>query len=109
MSDQRPTLWRAGCVGTRTSGSEGGGEQTTARKRGMAARLRPYHSIIQRKLLDPNDFDSTAELARALNDFERRYNVIAEPFEWTFTRDDLADLLARLGKRERDPPLALAA
>ena len=29
-------------MGTRTSGAEGGGEQTTARKRGMAARLRPY-------------------------------------------------------------------
>ena len=42
MSDQRPTLWSAGCVGTRTSGAEGGGEQTTARKRGKAARLRPY-------------------------------------------------------------------
>jgi len=54
-------------------------------------------------------FDSTAELARALNDFERRYNEFAEPFDWTFTREDLADLLARLDKRERDPPLALAA
>jgi hypothetical protein len=32
-----------------------------------------YHSIIQRKLLCPNDFESTAELARALNEFERRY------------------------------------
>ena len=45
-----------------------------------------YHSIIQRKLLDPNDFESTAELARALNDFERRYNEVAQPFDWTFTR-----------------------
>ena len=26
--------WRAGCSGTGTSGSEGGGEETTARKRG---------------------------------------------------------------------------
>jgi hypothetical protein len=68
-----------------------------------------YHSIIQRKLLAPNDFHSTAQLARALNDFEQRYNEIAEPFDWTFTRDDLADLLARLDEREHDPPLALAA
>jgi hypothetical protein len=68
-----------------------------------------YHSIIQRKLLDPNDFESTAELARALNDFERRYNEIAEPFDWTFTRDDLADLLDRIDERRHDPPLALAA
>jgi hypothetical protein len=35
-------------VGTRTSGSEGGGEQTTARKRGTAARLRPYLEIVRR-------------------------------------------------------------
>jgi len=70
-----------------------------------------YHSIIQRKLLAPNDFASTAELARALNDFERHYNKIAEPFDWNFTRDDLADLLTRLEdhQREREPPLAYAA
>ena len=47
MIDQRSTLWSAGCVGTRTSGAEGGGEQTTARKRGMAARLRPYIEIVR--------------------------------------------------------------
>ena len=47
MIDQRPTLWSAGCVGTRTSGAEGGGEQTTARKRGTAARLRPYISTVR--------------------------------------------------------------
>jgi hypothetical protein len=35
-------------VGTRTSGSEGGGEQTTVRKRGTAARLRPYIEIVRR-------------------------------------------------------------
>jgi hypothetical protein len=34
-------------VGTRTSGSEGGGGQTTARKRGTAARLRPYIEIVR--------------------------------------------------------------
>ena len=55
-----------------------------------------YHSISQRKLLDPNDFESTAELARALNAFEHHYNQIAEPFAWDFTRQDLAELLARL-------------
>jgi hypothetical protein len=68
-----------------------------------------YHSIIQRKLLAPNDFASTAELARALNDFERRYNEIAEPFAWNFTREDLADLLARLDEDDQGQPLALAA
>jgi hypothetical protein len=70
-----------------------------------------YHSIIQRKLLDPNDFESTAELARALNAFEHHCNQIAEPFAWDFTRQDLAELLARLDEpaREQRAPLALAA
>jgi DDE superfamily endonuclease len=69
-----------------------------------------YHSIIQRKLLDPNDFDSTATLARALNDFERHYNQIAEPFAWTFTRQKLAELLERLDQHaDLQPALALAA
>jgi hypothetical protein len=69
-----------------------------------------YHSIIQRKVLDPNDFDSTAAVARALNEFEHRYNEIAKPFAWNFTRQDLAELLDRLDDHQsRDPPLALAA
>lgn len=96
-------------MGTRTSGSEGGGEQTTARKRGTAARLRPYHSIIQRKLLDPNDFENTAALARALNQFEHRYNEIAKPFAWSFTRKNLTELLDRLEQHQDDLPDQLAA
>ena len=68
-----------------------------------------YHSIIQRKLLDPNDFPNTAALARALNQFERRYNQIAEPFDWSFTRQDLAELLDNLDQHQADPPLQLAA
>ena len=34
-------------MGTRTSGAEGGGGQTTARERGTAARLRPYIEIVR--------------------------------------------------------------
>ncbi|MEO6859475.1 MAG: hypothetical protein ABI323_12965 [Solirubrobacteraceae bacterium] len=61
-------------------------------------RSRPpdYHSIIQRKVLDPNDFQDTAALAKALDDFADRYNQIAEPFVWNFTRAKLAALLKRL-------------
>jgi DDE superfamily endonuclease len=68
-----------------------------------------YHSIIQRKLLDPNAFENTAELARALNEFEHHYNQFAKPFDWSFTRQDLAELLERVDRRQRNPPLALAA
>ncbi|MBD0282303.1 MAG: hypothetical protein ICV69_08945 [Thermoleophilaceae bacterium] len=69
-----------------------------------------YHSIIQRKVLDPNDFESTAEIARTLNEFERHYNQIAKPFDWNFTRQDLAEVLARLDNEpaQRAPPTLAA-
>ena len=66
-----------------------------------------YFSIVQRKVLAPNDFEDVAELARTLNAFERHWNEIAEPFAWTFTRDDLAALITRLAAHE--PQLQLAA
>ncbi len=69
--------------------------------------LEIYFSIVQRKLLEPNDFANLAELARTLNDFERHWNEIAEPFDWNFSRDDLAALLDRLAAHE--PQLQLAA
>jgi hypothetical protein len=64
-------------------------------------------SIIQRKLLQPNDLDDLALLARTLNEFEHHYNEVAEPFDWCFTRADRAKLMARLAKHE--PQLRLAA
>ncbi len=64
-----------------------------------------YFSIVQRKVLTPNDFDNLAQVARRLNDFERHYNQIAEPFGWKFTRDKLNQLIARLAS----PKLTLAA
>jgi hypothetical protein len=39
-----------------------------------------YFSIVQRKVLTPNDFDSLATVARRLHEFEHRYNQIAESF-----------------------------
>jgi hypothetical protein len=55
-----------------------------------------YFSIIQRKVLTPNDFLNLAAVADRLEQFERRYEAIAKPFEWKFTRADLAELLQRL-------------
>jgi hypothetical protein len=66
-----------------------------------------YFSIVQRKVLEPNDFDNLADLGRTLNAFEYHWNEIAEPFDWSFARDDLAALLNRLATRE--PQLQLAA
>jgi hypothetical protein len=68
-----------------------------------------YHSIIQPKVLDPNDFEDTAAVARALNGFEHHYNTIAEPFTWNFTRADLAALMDRLDEPAAQRPLPLAA
>ncbi len=66
-----------------------------------------YFSIVQRKVLQPNDFDSLAAVARRLNEFERYYNETAQPFGWKFTRDDLDALLERLDLCS--PELRLAA
>jgi hypothetical protein len=79
------------------------------RPRQLAQQAEIYHSILQRKLLDPNDFPDTATLARALNDFERHYNQIAQPFDWNFTRADLAALLDRLDQPTEAPVIPLAA
>jgi transposase len=48
-----------------------------------------YFSIIQRKLLKPNDYASPAELAAAIHAFGRRYSALSKPFAWCFTRQDL--------------------
>jgi hypothetical protein len=55
-----------------------------------------YFSIIQRKVLTPNDFASLDDVATRLLAFEKRYEEIAQPFAWKFTRDDLSRLLVRV-------------
>ncbi len=55
-----------------------------------------YFSIVQRKVLDPNDFASLAELEARLLAFGERYSAVAKPFEWRFTRLDLHRVLAAL-------------
>lgn len=50
-------------------------------------------------MLEPNDYENLALLARTLNDFERHGNHVAEPSEWDFSRDDYANLIARLAAR----------
>jgi hypothetical protein len=50
-------------------------------------------SVIQRKVIKPADFADLDALAGRLTDFEARYNAAACPFDWTFTRADLDDLI----------------
>jgi DDE superfamily endonuclease len=55
-----------------------------------------YFSVLERKALRPNDFTSLAALAQRILGFQRRYQAIARPFEWRFTRQDLRALLRKL-------------
>ena len=55
-----------------------------------------YFSIVQRKVLTPNDFPSLNAVAERLLDFQYYWETAARPFEWKFTRQDLADLLIKL-------------
>ena len=63
-----------------------------------------YFSIIQRKVLTPNDFTSLDQVEDRLTAFERRYNATARPFKWKFTPADLEDLLARIERHEQKEP-----
>jgi hypothetical protein len=63
-----------------------------------------YFSVVQRKVLTPNDFPDLDALEQHLLAFGRRYEQIAAPFEWKFTRADLDRVLQRL-----DQPAARAA
>jgi hypothetical protein len=55
-----------------------------------------YFSIIQRVLLQPNDFPNLEAVAQTLLEFEAKYNVAAQPFAWRFTRADLEELVKKL-------------
>ena len=54
-----------------------------------------YFSILQRKALTPAHFPSQEAVAERILGFQQRYQQIASPFQWKFTRHDLNRLLAR--------------
>jgi hypothetical protein len=56
-----------------------------------------YFSIIQRKVLTPNDFADLAAVEQRLLAFELLYNDTARPFDWRFSRAHLEECLAQLG------------
>jgi hypothetical protein len=65
-----------------------------------------YFSVIQRKVLTPNDFSGLAEVANRLLAFQTYYEQIAKPFEWKYTRADLHELMQKIS---RQTTVALAA
>jgi len=71
-------------------------------------------SVIQKKVLTPNDFPGLGTLSYTLLAFVNRYNRTAQPFDWKFTSDDLTALLQRISQHEQpataqQAPLAQAA
>ena len=66
-----------------------------------------YFSIVQRKALTPNDFSCLAEVEDRLLRFQEYYERMATPFDWRFTRADLARLIRKFVIEPS--PLRLAA
>jgi DDE superfamily endonuclease len=59
-----------------------------------------YFSIVQRKVLTPNDFASLAEVEQRLLLYEELSNRQPRPFAWKFTREKLVEFLHRLHAHE---------
>lgn len=64
-----------------------------------------FFSVIQKKVVSPNNFRSTGELSETLLAFIERYNRTAKPFNWKHTADDLRGLLARIAEHEKQDAL----
>jgi hypothetical protein len=63
-----------------------------------------FFSIVQRKVVAPNDFTDLDQVQDRLAAFEHRYNHTARPFQWKFTQADLEDLLTRIHRHEQKEP-----
>ncbi len=59
-----------------------------------------YFSILQRKAIAPSDFHDLDELAARILAFQDRYNAVATPFGWKYTRNDLNNFLTRLRRHD---------
>jgi hypothetical protein len=75
------STWRAGCGGSRTSGSEGGSEKPTSGNAGRALRPDPYTT----KRIRQGSFGSVGELVTAIEDYIAHNNENPNPFVWTKT------------------------
>jgi transposase len=59
-----------------------------------------FFSVIQKKVISPNDFPSLEKLSQTLLAFIDRHNQTAGPFNWKYTAADLKDLLRRISEHE---------
>ena len=60
-----------------------------------------YFSVLQRKVLTPNDFENLVDLKNRILSFQESYETIAKPFEWKFTREDMKKVLAKLDDKQK--------
>lgn len=58
-----------------------------------------YFSLVQRKVLTPNDFASLVDVTQRLRLYEDLCNQRPRPFQWKFTREKLIQFLNRLEAR----------
>ena len=65
-----------------------------------------YFSILQRKVLTPNDFEDLEELEARILAFQSLYETMAKPFKWKFSRKDLKSVLAKLPNHEDSQRMA---
>lgn len=59
-----------------------------------------FFSVLQRKVLTPNDFPNLEALEMAIFQFQALYNQIAKPFKWKYTKDDLKKTVLKIRARE---------
>ena len=59
-----------------------------------------YFSIVQRKVITPNDFYDLNDVTNRLAAFEDLYNFAARPFNWRYTKTDLDTTLKRIAAHE---------
>ena len=59
-----------------------------------------YFSVVQRKVVSPNDFHTLDEVEARLLNFQQYYEQIATPFEWKFTKTELHALLERIAAHD---------
>jgi len=67
-----------------------------------------YVSIVQRKVLTPNDFTDLAAVEQRLLAFECHYEQIARPFDGPSPRSDLEHLITRRRARAHSRPCRLS-
>lgn len=65
-----------------------------------------YFSVLQRKVLTPNNFDGLGQLEETILSFQGQYEIVAKPFEWNFSREDLSNVLAKFNSCSKQQQLA---